>query len=318
MGHSHGTSLARWCVAILSARETAQTLEATLGSTLAAVATHPAVIDLLVNGNPRTAKAIATHVQRRRPTGGAVSIRVWRLALRDKAHAWNEYVHRIWPGDAGAYFLDGCITVSASALTAMQTRLDASAHALVAAAVPTTGGSAAGIRALMLTHPQIHGSFYGIRADALERLRQAGLRLPLGFYRTDSLLGTLFNFNLDPATHDWDDRRIAVVDEPTWSMPPKSPLNPADVRAQLQRLTRQALGRLEEAAIKELFYDRRAPVSLLSQEPLAFIEEWMRRVPDSGNRPLTRSWLARARMAHIRRRADWALAAEPPVCLFAS
>ena len=47
--------------------------------------------------------------------------------------------------------------------------------------------------------------------------------VPLGFYRTDALLGTLFCMNLDPHTCDWDDRRITIVDEASWTMREKSP-----------------------------------------------------------------------------------------------
>lgn len=318
MGHLNGTSSRRLCVAILSARETPEVLARTLDAVVSAVGSQHAAVDVLVNGNPRTAAALAAHVRAHTPAPSSTSVRVWRLALRDKAHAWNTYVHALWPGDATACFMDGCITVSSEALASLQARLDVSTHALVAAAVPTVGGSAAAIRALMHTHPQIHGSLYAVRQEALERVRRSGLQVPLGFYRSDSLLGTLFNFNLDPARHDWDDRRIAVTGDATWTMPLKSPWKPGDVSAQLRRVTRQALGRLEEAAIKERFYDRREPATTLTVAPLAFVDDWMRLVPDSPHRALTRSWLARARMAHLRRRSDWGLAAEPPVCLVQS
>lgn len=315
MGHSNGTSPRRWCVAILSARETADTLASTLAAAIGAVGAHDARIDVVVNGNPKVAEALAARlgVERR---AGDVGVRIWSLALLDKAHAWNTYVHDIWPGGASTFFMDGCITVSAASLAAMQARFDASGDALAVAAVPTAGRSAAQIRVLMLTHPQIHGSLYAISEPAMERLRTAGFRLPLGFYRSDSLLGTLFNMNLDPATHDWEDRRIVVAGDATWTMPVKSPWKPSDVSAQVRRMARQALGRLEEAAIKELFYDRRVSIEMLAHEPLAFVDEWMRRVPGSPNRELTRSVLARLRMAHLRRRTDWVLAAEPATCLF--
>ncbi|MFN7917899.1 MAG: hypothetical protein U0Q55_21305 [Vicinamibacterales bacterium] len=318
MGDPLGTSPLRWCVAIFSARETARTLASTLDAARAAVSTHPATIDLIVNGNARLAEALAARVSRSGRGSAGVATRVWSLALRDKAHAWNAYVHDIWPGAGSPCFMDGCITVSAADLSALQARFEGSAQAMVAAAVPTAGRSAAAIRELMLRNPQIHGSLYAVRDTAMAQMRAAGFRLPLGFYRSDSLLGTLVNFNFDPATHEWDDRRIAVTREASWTMPLKSPWNPADVSAQLRRMTRQAVGRLEEAAIKELFYDRRTSIDVLTPQPLGLVDEWQRRVPDSPNRPLMRSLLARVRMAHLRRRTDWRRSSEPPACLVES
>lgn len=317
MGHTLASSSPRWCVAILSARETAATLAATLDAAVTALGTHPSCIDIVVNGNALVAETLAARVRGSR-AAAHLTVRVWSLALRDKAHAWNTYVHRIWPGNGHTFFMDGCITVSHASLTALQARFDRSAHALVAAAVPTAGRSAAAIRELMLRNPQIHGSLFAVRDTAMAQMRSAAFRLPLGFYRSDSLLGTLVNFNFDPATHDWDDRRIAVAGDATWTMRLKSVWNPSDVRAQLHRMTRQALGRVEEAAIKELFYDRRVSIDILSPQPLGLVDAWLERVPESANRPLASDMLARLRIAHLRRRADWHQADEPPVCLFES
>lgn len=316
MGDTSASSSRQWCVAILSAREDLATLESTLAAVLEAVGDAPATVDVLVNGNPSTAQALSARLGTRSMTMVAhAHVRVWNLALRDKAHAWNSYVHSIWPGGSTTFFVDGCITVLPAAFAMTQRRLDGS-DALAVATVPTTGRSAAATRELILRHPQIHGSLYALSEAALTRVRAAGLRLPLGFYRSDSLLGTLVNFNFDPTLHDWDEQRIVVVSEPTWSMAAKSIWNPADVLGQVRRIARQAMGAVEEAATKERFYDRREPLQVLHAEPLAFVDEWIRRDGSSAGAPRQVHWLAQLRMRHVRQRTDWALAGEPPVCLF--
>ncbi len=305
----------RWSVAILSAREDLETLRSTVDAALLAASGRYTVIDILVNGNALVARALAAACADMR-VPDSVSVRVWDIALRDKANAWNTYLHRVWDGGTCAFFVDGYAHVRPDAFERLFARLEASAHAVAAAAVPSVGRSASLVRAWMLAGSQIHGSLYAVRGEALDRMRRVGFRLPLGFYRSDALLGTLFNFNTDPGLHTWDDRGVSVVDDATWSARVASPWRLGDLRDYVARRLRQALGRLEEAAIKEYVYDRRLPVAEIPWKPLALLDAWRRVSPVSARRVLLGHPLAVLRLAQTRRRSDWPLSEAPPRQVF--
>src|SRR4051794_36225480 len=85
-----------WSLCVFTARESLATLCDCLRAACAAIADHDAAIDVLVNGNEALALGAATFAS---TLGERDRVRVWRIELQDKAHAWNEYVHRIWrPG----------------------------------------------------------------------------------------------------------------------------------------------------------------------------------------------------------------------------
>lgn len=185
-----------WSVAIFAAREAPDTLRRCIRATVAACAGQRAAVDVLVNGNPALAVAVAQEVR-----DGVAPVRVWSIALGDKAHAWNEYLHRIWPGDRPALFIDGYADVGREALRGLH-------HRLGQAGGPAR--AAAGRRALprldepVLKTGGMHANLHAIDTATMAEMRCAGFRLPLGLYRTDSLIGAVLGFGLDPANHDWE------------------------------------------------------------------------------------------------------------------
>src|SRR5229473_6286860 len=87
-----------WSVLILSSRERLDELAATIDAAILAAKGHDSIIDLVVNGNAELAEAAGVHVRSMPSQSATAIIRVWYLALGDKAHAFNEYIHRLWPG----------------------------------------------------------------------------------------------------------------------------------------------------------------------------------------------------------------------------
>ena len=79
---------------VIASRETAHTLLATLDALQRAIQA-PTLIDVVVNGNPALASQLLTLLRSRqllqRSTSSA--LRLWTLALGDKAHSMNEYLH---------------------------------------------------------------------------------------------------------------------------------------------------------------------------------------------------------------------------------
>jgi hypothetical protein len=102
---------------------------------------------------------------------------------------------------------------------------------------------------------RLHGQLHAFRPAFLDRLTEAGLRLPVGLYRGDGLLGSMACHNLDPRHVAWDGHRIAGAQAATYCIPQLSPLRPGDIRRQFRRKIRQMRGRLENAAISAIIYE---------------------------------------------------------------
>ena len=206
-----------WAVAIIAARESIEMLRSTIGATVAASAGRDTIVDLLINGNSALARECAAWASN--TYCGTARLRVWSIGQGDKAHAWNEYVHRIWPAGRTAFFLDGYARPRTDGLAQLDASLAKAPEAFGATGVPTSGRSAPALRAAMLSGGGFHGNMNAIPVHAMTQLRTSRFCLPLGLYRTDSLIGSVLMFALDPTTQQWDPRRIVVNGEATWDVP---------------------------------------------------------------------------------------------------
>ena len=262
-----------WAVAIIAARETLDTLARTIRAAEEASAGKDAIIDVLVNGNPDLAREAGAWV--RASARGSASVRVWFIARGDKAHAWNEYVHRIWPAGRTAFFLDGYAQPKPDGLTRLEASLAQDANVLGATGVPSSGRSAPSLRERMVRDGGFHGNMHAISADAMMQLCVAGVRLPLGLYRTDSLIGAILLFRLDPSSHQWDRRRIVVNPEATWNISETTGLSLKNAVGQFKRRLRQAQGDLENRAVRDHLSVRRAPVNAMPKTARELVLAWI-------------------------------------------
>ena len=250
---------------VIASRETAHTLLATLDALQRALQ-PPALIDVVVNGNPALASQLLTLLRSRqllqRSTSSA--LRLWTLALGDKAHSMNEYLHRIWPGHAPAYFVDGYVRVRADAPALLAQALAADPGALAAAGVPGSGRTAAAMRAQMRDEGGLHGNFFLLGVPALKALRAMDFRLPVGLYRTDATLGAALSFGLDPSKNGWEPLRfIHVEDRARWDVDAEPWWRLSEIRTRWRRRQRQAQGALENRAVRNLYAERRSAVASL-------------------------------------------------------
>jgi len=265
----------RWSVVILSSREDIATLCSSIEAALAATRDEPAVVDVMVNGNePLALQAAAKFAFW--PASSSTTLRIWSLG-RDKAKAWNAYVHGVWPGAEVAFFVDGYARVEPDALGRLADALDASETALGAAAVPMVGRSASALRARMIAAPQINGSLYALRRGTVETIRSMGFRMPFGLYRLDGLLGSALAFGLDPQRHPWTPGFIAVVPGASWSRQIEHVRSTRDLVNWIGRLTRQALGAFEAQAIRDHLVHRQQTPATLPSTNAVFVWSWIRR-----------------------------------------
>ena len=307
-----------WSVAIFSSRESAGTLVKSVRAVLSAIE-RDAFVDIIVNGNEPLAQEIAGFVDGFKPDmAGRLLLRLWFIAEGDKAHAWNQYLYGIWPGARLTYFVDGYVRVHRHAFTRIATALAEDSHAMAATGVPTQGRTSAKLRADMQRSNGIHGNLYAVRAPVLDALRQRRFILPLGIYRTDSLLGAAIKFNFDPARHRWDRHRIRVVLEASWEHTPLSVTRLADLKAQLRRVLRQERGTLELLAIRQHLDMERNSLESLPETVTDLVNEWLQNQPGQLWRTLARRPLSVLSLRSIRQKRDWSKATIPPRMLAVS
>jgi len=265
-----------WAVAVTASRESLETLLATLHAAIRA-AQRATLIDLLINGNPDLAQACAARL------GGelgrlpeSLRVRVWSIALGDKAHAFNTYVHEIWPGAPVTFFLDGYARVRPDALDRMATTLYSHMpEALAVAALPTSGRGAAAVTADLHEHGGLHGNFFALGAPALQAMHELGFRLPLGLYRVDSTLAAALAFRLRPQEFDWAVKRNIVFDsEAHWDVDAPPWWQPATWRGHAKRRLRQAQGDLENWAVRHWLLLKRRPAQGLAPTVQALVQRW--------------------------------------------
>lgn len=265
-----------WAVAIFAARESAANLEDAIEAIARAATGKACRIDVLVNGNP----ALADELARRLLKGSGASraglcIDVWFLEVGDKAQTWNAYVHRLDQGSELTFFVDGYVRVAQNALAELCSGLKEAPGALAATGVPSCGASAARQAASMLRSGGIHGNLFVLPRFTMDEIRRRGIKLPMGLYRTDSLIGAILNFAFEPAAKSWDPARIKVQASATWQITPLRWWHPGDIRTHLKRLGRQSQGVLENLAVSDhLGRRRQAPESLPATARELVLQWW--------------------------------------------
>ncbi len=239
-------------------------------------------VTVLLNGTTDDSPALAAAALRRHGLDGAV----YQVPHGCKSHALNLFLHELRQPAALHVCIDAYAEILPDALRHLAAQLDAAPQALAAAAVPSCGRSAAALRQGMLRYPGLHGSLFALRGSVVERLAAAGLRLPVGLYRGDGLLGAMLMHDLDAARHEWNPGRIAVAPAASWTTPPGQPWRLRDLRRHLHRMLRQGRGRLESAALRHAIYQG-GGFAALPAEADALVRDWVAADP-AARRP--RPW----------------------------
>jgi hypothetical protein len=238
-----------WNIAVYAANE-GERLGACLRSVVHAVSGMRALITVILNGSRDGSVAIAQGMAR-----AGAPIEIFSIDAADKSNAINQFYYRL-RSPAHAYAgVDGYAVVSACAFAAMAEKLANDPHALAVTGVSRNGRTMAAATARTLqVGGQLHGQLHALRPDFIDRIVARGIRLPIGLYRGDGLLGSMAAHDLDPTRTPWDNARIVGVPDATYEIATLSLRKPSDIRRQLRRMVRQARGRVENAAIKEIIY----------------------------------------------------------------
>lgn len=308
-----------WSVAIFAAREDLAELQATIAAIVAS-ARQATCIDLMVNGNPALAEAAAQALPQLLPASGAGHLlRVWQVPMGGKAHAWNQYVHQVWPGSDLAFFADGYVRPEAQTMGRLATLLDGSPDALAATGMPLTGGTASLMQRRALVEGALHGNFFALKRSTMTRFRADGFTLPLGLYGFDTVLGGVLGFGADPGRNPWDPRRrIASTAEIRWHTPEKHWWRPGHLKTQFNRIQNNALRELVRQATKHHLARHKRPPGQLPKTVEAYVLEWAADRPDELRATLRRAPLCRLALKRLQQPRDWSRAQLPPKLLRSS
>ena len=216
-----------------------------------AIGTHNAIVTIIVNGSTDNSAILARDAAR----AHGFSFVVYTIPHGDKANAINQFMHRIREDARLYFFVDGYTRVSPTAFRAMDACLSDRADVVAATGVAANG------RTMRLATPEtlasggrLHGQLHGLRGEFVDRLVARGIRLPIGLYYGDGLVGSMAMHDLDPLHIEWNTRRIAGLPDAAYEIPTLSLFRIRDLRRQFNRKVRQMRGRLENAAIRSIVY----------------------------------------------------------------
>jgi hypothetical protein len=239
-----------WQVAVFCQNERRR-IAACLASVAAAIGVRRGVITLILNGSTDGSEAAALAAR----AGLGAELQVFSIPHADKSNAINVFIHDL-RGEAGLYlFVDGAVTIGRDAMAAMAARLDACPGAVAASGVAGNGRTEVRAnRAAVETGGRLRGQFFALRPEFVERMVAGGIRLPVGLYRGDGLIGSMAAHDLDACGKAWDNGRVIGVADAVFDIDALSPFRARDLRRQFGRKIRQMRGRVENAAIRQIVY----------------------------------------------------------------
>ncbi|WP_431282444.1 glycosyltransferase [Humitalea sp. 24SJ18S-53] len=287
-----------WSVAVF-ARNEAANLPACLHALARAGLGPRGHVTVLLNGCSDASPTVAAEALRAEDLAG----RVFAIPQGDKANAVNAFLHALRPAASTYFFVDGYAAVAPDALRRLDQSLRDKPVANAAAAVPSTGRSAEALRRSMVAYPGLHGSLFALRGSFVDRIVADGLRLPVGLYRGDGLLGSFVMHDLDSATGGWLNERLEVNLDATWVSPHLRPWRWQDLRRHWYRLVQQARGRLQWAALCEAIYP--AGFTALPADADAAALRWIDAAPAQRAPRPWRDPFAAVALRRMRRAPPW-------------
>ena len=213
--------------------------------------TRRTLITLIVNGSSDDSAALALEAAKKR----GIPLAVYTIAHGDKANAINRFFHGLREPARYYFFIDAYARIGPRSLAVMETLLAERPDAVAATGVAANGRTMVLDTERTLTQgSRLHGQLHALRADFVDRLVARGLRLPIGLYYGDGLVGSMALHDLDPLRNAWEEKRIAHSADATYEIPVLSPFRLRDLKRQFQRKVRQMRGRLQNLAIKSVVY----------------------------------------------------------------
>jgi len=258
------------------------------------------VIDVVINGNPLLAEGIYFFVSKTIQSR-TKKTRIWNISVADKANAWNQHVHTIWPDGYDSIYVDGYVRVSKNAIVSLCSTCFDNVECLGTSAVPVVGRSSNILQRKMREEGGFHGNFCMIKAGAISEMRNRGITIPVGVYRVDSIMGAFLSFGLDNINKKWEPKRyIPVSLEASWDCDEKKWYRLKDIIAWRNRRFRQARGDIENAAFKYFMTKIKIKPEGLPKDIKSMVVSWSEACPEEAFNISNRNRLTREAMSYIR------------------
>lgn len=270
------------CVAIFTSRESLDQITRTIKCCRDAFHGQPFICDLIVNGNMPLVNGVCeqvNHSQMPKTSLEGMHFRLWSIDSADKANAWNQYIHTIWPEARTTFFIDGYAEVKKDSFSLLSNALWNSSEAHAASGVPHVGASAKSQAEFQLRISGIHGSLYALKQHSVEMLRTTKFCLPIGIYATDSTMESFLKFNFAPGEHNFNHKRVVVVPNAHWNRRVLSPWKLKDLNTHFSRVVRQRLRDFVELAVKHRFRGQDVKDRRLPETNRELILSWSRANP---------------------------------------
>lgn len=161
------------------------------------------------------------------------------IPVGDKSNAWNLFVHE-YAATADLYvFSDGDCEVCPGSLAVLVNTASSNPAANAISALPRSGRKRDHYAAEMTENRDLAGNLYALTGHFVNRIRQLGLRLPVGLVGDDSIVGAWAKMDaIGPDS--WDDEKIVVSAEAGFTFDSVFPLSIREVRTFVRRLERYA------------------------------------------------------------------------------
>jgi hypothetical protein len=240
-----------WNVAVFCRNEQASIAHCIAGIAQAGRA-HRTIITLIVNGSSDDSAATALAAASRH----GVAIAIYTIPHGDKANAMNRFYYELREDAALYFFVDAYAKICPTALAEMAACLTTRPEIVAATGIAANGRTMQRHSIPTLTEGgQLHGQLHALRNDFIHRLVARKIRVPIGLYYGDGLIGSMAMHDLDPRHIEWQPKRIGASPGATYEIPLLSPWRLQDLKRQFHRKIRQLRGRLENLAIRAIVYD---------------------------------------------------------------
>lgn len=254
---------------------------------------------LLVNGSRDRTAAIARDI-----AAGHRALTVHVLTEGGKARTWNRFVHAILPVamPEAVVFMDGDAQIAPRSIDALVSALRAQPLTNAIAGLPLNGRRHQAYQALIRAEGGLFGDLYALRGTFVQRIRDAGLRLPVDLIGDDGLVAAWAATDLGRDA-DWDRARLGHADDAGFLCEPIDPLSPRSWRIQHRRMIAYAV-RHHQGRIVSSIMAQDGPAGLPDRLSCLY-REWLPRLkPRSGPADALYDRLALRRMAAAMRSAQ--------------
>lgn len=257
---------------IFASRENLETLIRTVSSALNN-APQQAIIDIIINGNSNLASQLSEWLlQQSKPEQ---DVNIWHIPQADKANAWNQHIHSIWRGLSHSIYIDGYVRVSKVSINEIVNTLNSNPDAIGSSGIPTCGFSSKKLQKSMIKDGGFHGNLCSLKNDALSIFKKRKIKIPVGMYRVDSIVGAFLSFNLDNISNQWNPKKyIPVSYNASWDIDDKKFYRLKDIKSWFKRRQRQTQGEIENLAVKYHLTIEKVPLEKMPGDLNSLYNSW--------------------------------------------